>query len=321
MNNLKKIILISCIGSSFLLADKMLIPLPSEYLAVENAGQKTAIDAYQDGVGIYAIEAIGANKIDNSAMNELVFKYGEESKRISSTIKDFVLENGTNEEKVKANSLGNFEAIMPANGTVCNDENSQTVNDIFTNGICAGTIVNGTSCNDGNAATYGDKYTNGVCAGIIPKTCNDLYLFNSSMPSGTYNIKPINITYSVTCTMAEDGGWTNFTGFIAGSDGFPGNNASTQRDRITHVTQYNEIANKSTYQKVGVSGASESCCDPYGLKNYSGTTIYTARGSVNTTLTINVANNYVNAMRYSYYSTDGSVNGGAGLSINSIQFK
>jgi hypothetical protein len=96
-----------------------------------------------------------------------------------------------------------------ANGTVCNDNNPCTQNDVCTNGVCAGTAIagcivcqstadcptpsnqcqqatctnnvcgvqnkpNGTACNDNNACTSNDVCMNGVCTGTpcaSPNVC------------------------------------------------------------------------------------------------------------------------------------------------------
>ena len=63
--------------------------------------------------------------------------------------------------------------VVPADGTACDDNDATTENDVYTNGVCAGTTivvepttpVDGTACDDNNAYTENDVYTNGVCAG------------------------------------------------------------------------------------------------------------------------------------------------------------
>jgi RHS repeat-associated protein len=94
-----------------------------------------------------------------------------------------------------SNGTCSYQAV--ADGTSCNDDNANTVNDKCTAGVCAGvdlcanvtctasdqchaagscdhstgacsnpTVANGTTCNDGNANTVNDKCTAGVCAGV-----------------------------------------------------------------------------------------------------------------------------------------------------------
>jgi hypothetical protein len=93
---------------------------------------------------------------------------------------------------------GNVTHTPVTNGTLCDDNNLCTVNDICTNGTCAGTPVvcndnnvctgpdhcdsatglcvfpplSGTLCDDGDKCTTNDVCTNGVCAGT-PVVCND----------------------------------------------------------------------------------------------------------------------------------------------------
>ena len=115
------------------------IPLNLDLLSFENGGNKSAIDAYSDGVGLYTV---GLEDKKFSAMNELVFVYGEEAKKSGETLKEFVISNGSNEEQELANLLG-----TTISGTVigapCDDGVATTENDryIDTNGTCQGTEI------------------------------------------------------------------------------------------------------------------------------------------------------------------------------------
>jgi hypothetical protein len=134
---MKKILLSSFVFSGILFANQLsYIPLNKANLANENGGEKTAIEAYSDGIGIYTV---GKFQIDNKAMNELVFSYGEEAKKSGETLKEFVIEKGNNKEKELAEKLGNIaENISPEDGTPCDDKNNETINDKFINNICVG---------------------------------------------------------------------------------------------------------------------------------------------------------------------------------------
>jgi surface protein len=144
---MKKIIYIYLIGILFsinLLANQNLssklnkIPLSFNFLSFENGGNKTAIDAYSDGIGLYVT---GEDK-SYKAMNELVFKYGEEAKKAGETLKDFVISNGNNQEQELANLLGTNSSGTVI-GTSCDDGNPNTENDVYidTNGSCQGAEI------------------------------------------------------------------------------------------------------------------------------------------------------------------------------------
>jgi surface protein len=113
------------------------IPLNLDFLSTENGGNKSAIDAYSDGIGIYTV---GLEDKKFSAMNELVFKYGEEAKKNGETLKEHVLDKGNNKEQEIASLLGinNSGTVI---GGFCDDGNPNTTGDVYidTNGTCQGT--------------------------------------------------------------------------------------------------------------------------------------------------------------------------------------
>ena len=137
---MKKILLCSFVISGILFANQLsYITLNKSNLSNKNGGNKSAIDAYSDGIGIYTA---GKFEIDNKAMNELVFSHGETAKKEGKTLKEYVLENGSDKEKSLAEKLGNIaENIIPADGTSCDDKNPNTDNDIYLNGICKGISI------------------------------------------------------------------------------------------------------------------------------------------------------------------------------------
>ena len=71
------------------------------------------------------------------------------------------------------NDLNNINTnifINPSNyinGTSCDDNNPQTINDIYTNDVCAGDNVEGQSCDDNDNTTINDIYHNGICTGTL----------------------------------------------------------------------------------------------------------------------------------------------------------
>lgn len=157
--------------------------LEASSLSVENGGTKTAIDAYSDGGGSIVIgdSATASKPIDNSPMNELVFKYGENAKLDGTSLVNEVKNlnpNATVSDKLLADRL------IP-DGTSCNDNNIQTINDVIVDSVCIGTNVEGLTCNDNNLATINDKYHNGICVGVNvdgtpcddgnAQTTNDVY--------------------------------------------------------------------------------------------------------------------------------------------------
>lgn len=129
----KQLILLNFI-SSMLLADSFINPLPSSVRSIDNGGIKQAIDAYKDGIGVELMDKPGV-VTDNAAMNTLVYKYGEAAKISNKTILNEV--SGTS--GISSYDL-NLASKLATDGTLCNDGNNLTINDIYTNGICSGTI-------------------------------------------------------------------------------------------------------------------------------------------------------------------------------------
>jgi hypothetical protein len=183
---MKKILIGSLIISSLLIGNNKLpnFPIEKKFLSNENGGEKTAIDAYSDGVGIYTVSKFG---IDNSAMNELVFIYGEEAKKDGESLKKYINEQGTEQEKLLANELGNLiEKPTFIVGEVCDDKNENTKNDKYIN-------------------------ENGDCVGeeIIRNSCKEIKENNENSKSGYYKIKFGTKEENLYCDMeTEGGGWT-----------------------------------------------------------------------------------------------------------------
>lgn len=98
-------------------------PLGSNFKSTDNGGTLPAIDAYKDGVGVIVLDNLGTGtQVDNSAMNTLVYKYGEEAKIEGVSVVNKVLSTPTAPagDIVLANTmLANTPApiIIPANNT------------------------------------------------------------------------------------------------------------------------------------------------------------------------------------------------------------
>ena len=137
---MKKILLSGFVLSGILCANQLsYIPLNKAILSNENGGEKTAIEAYSDGIGIYTA---GKFEIDNRAMNELVFSHGETAKKEGKTLKEFVLDNGSDKEKELAEKLGNLAENNKEEKVPCDDNDFFTTNDYLKDGECKGTFVN-----------------------------------------------------------------------------------------------------------------------------------------------------------------------------------
>lgn len=120
-------------------------PIDKKFLSIENGGEKNAIDAYSDGIGMYVFSP--NNKINNSAMNRHVFAHGEEAKKEGKTLKAFLEEN-----------LGKFFEI----NIIESDYKNSRIGD---------------ECDDGRAITNFDRYidTIGTCRGIVVRNENKCY--------------------------------------------------------------------------------------------------------------------------------------------------
>ena len=126
-------------------------PLHASVLSVENGGTLTAIDAYQDGVGlvIVSISISGKISVSNEPMNILVTKYGQTAKDNGVQLPDYVLSNpaATDKDVIFANLIKNgiTEGIYP-NGTACDDGDATTSDDAYLNGECIGTPAASNTC-------------------------------------------------------------------------------------------------------------------------------------------------------------------------------
>ncbi len=112
------------------------IPLSKAFLSHENGGDSYASAALSDGIGIYSTVESDYSK----TIAELNSKYGEEAEKAGETLKDYVKEKGTPEEK---DLVDNFVYAVPNKsviGAPCDDGDPKTGNDMYidTNFTCVG---------------------------------------------------------------------------------------------------------------------------------------------------------------------------------------
>lgn len=194
---MKKLIAIS-LFASILMADRISLPMPASQLSVENNGTLNAVDAYNNGIGIYIS---GPASINNKSMNSLVFRYGAEAKERNTNLSNIVTEKGTNEEKALLSNLNIFKPHIPSEGSFCDDGNEITYNDKIVNGQCMGDVSNvnfemlfrnGTSISGGiidfeNSQIYGYRMEGGGVVG-----------YNSVNMQSIYDLGFREINYTVT---------------------------------------------------------------------------------------------------------------------------
>ena len=146
-------------------------PLPADSRSTDNGGLLSPYEAATDGVGVI-IDGNGQHddsdiQIDNTAYNTLVYKYGEAAEAAGLKVYEQVL-IGTNDipptyqDRVYALSIKNdylqnaSSGLVLLDGTPCDDNNADTIDDMIVNGVCVGT------CYDGDNSTI-DTLVDGVC--------------------------------------------------------------------------------------------------------------------------------------------------------------
>lgn len=164
---MKKIIILSITASILLASEAFLNPLPKNVKSADNGGILNAIDAYQDGIGVVITDT--KNTINNSAMNTLVFKYGEEAKKNNVTLFEQV--------QVTTHSTG---GLSVPDGVSCDDGNFQTINDVYNNGVCVGKLTSTPSCETG----YTWDSTTNLCTGITINTYSSTGITAYTCPNG-----------------------------------------------------------------------------------------------------------------------------------------
>ena len=134
MKELIKISFILAIAITSLTSATFVNPLGSTFKSSDNGGTLSAIDSYKDGVGAVIVDNLMT--INNSAMNTLVYKYGDAAKANNTTVVNQVMYGtGTIADKVIAGAL-------TTDGSSCNDNNPATTGETWLNGICqSGNVI------------------------------------------------------------------------------------------------------------------------------------------------------------------------------------
>jgi len=173
-------------------------PLPLNERSVDNGGTKTLTEASGDGIGVIIDNAeIGnSNKVDNSAFNTLLYKYGKEAEISGLSLADYVINeyNNGNPKITRvdynfANEIKNNiekSALIAIDGTPCDDGNPNTYNDVFKNKICYGEmyfsfndLFESGNCYDGGTKSLTDKTIHGYrVTGDGKKGCYSIPLSN-----------------------------------------------------------------------------------------------------------------------------------------------
>ena len=100
-------------------------PLNTSYQAKSNGGTKDDIDAYQDGVGVYIVQSFekdsNSSSVDNSALNTLVYKFGDAAKSNGVSLKDQVMNDpsSTASDKALAAYLNGATTPPVSNAITC----------------------------------------------------------------------------------------------------------------------------------------------------------------------------------------------------------
>ena len=169
-------------------------PISSDLISVSRGGTLPDKKAITDGIGTVLVGSLNlSNKsYSNKTFNKALFNHRNEiidnDKSLETLISDgiVVIPNNQLDKINNRNILVDItnSSNIP-NGTSCNDNNPQTINDIYTNNVCTGNNVEGNSCNDNDSQTINDVYNNGVCVGTNvenqtcddnnPQTINDIY--------------------------------------------------------------------------------------------------------------------------------------------------
>lgn len=216
-------IFLSIMITNLTAAQLFINPLPIPFKSIDNGGSLHSIDAYKDGVGAIILDNLNAGiHIDNSAMNTLVYKYGE---------------------RAKTNNVSVLNEVIYGTTATAADK-------LIASGI--NPSINGTTCDDNNPYTYNDKYLNGLCSGLYYKSCNEIKISLPSTLDGLYTID-LDGTGSLTelpvyCDMTTSGGgWTRiFKHNVSG--GYFSNKEDAKSKNISNPnTNLYSILNKLEY--------------------------------------------------------------------------
>ena len=159
-------------------------PISSDLISVSRGGTLPDKKAITDGLGSVLIGSLNLSEksYSNKSFNKELLKSKkniiDNDKSLENLIIDgIVILDSTTKDKINNRNIlvdiTNSSNIP--NGTSCNDNNPQTINDIYTNNVCTGNNVEGNSCNDNDSQTINDVYNNGVCVGtnVENQTCDD----------------------------------------------------------------------------------------------------------------------------------------------------
>ena len=169
-------------------------PLQLDDRSIENGGTLQSIDSAMDGVGAIIEAGDSIFSINNSAFNDIVYKFGTPAKRNDVSLIDYVTTQETyNPDFITDKDIQNVDVIredltnsgLYPEGEPCDDGNFNTINDVYENAACVGTPIEAAACDDYDPNTENDIYINGVCKGTYPdgtscdngneNTTNDYY--------------------------------------------------------------------------------------------------------------------------------------------------
>lgn len=204
-------------------------PVGDNFLSVENGGSVNAYDSYSDGVGMFAVAGDDKIKIDNSVMNNAVFKKGKEAISNSSSLKDYL-------ENESAGSSANLQVITasagnaPQIGTPCDDGIDRTSNDMWIidemgNMTCVGQEVRKSNYCPGDA--IGSEFTtsSGITYLVVDNSTIRANL-NRASTLCTSNVTDMSYLFMFNSSFNEDiSGWdvssvTNMQGMFMSADSF-----------------------------------------------------------------------------------------------------
>ncbi len=170
-------ILASGLSATELKRSMKVIPLDQKYLSTEYGGTNHASAVLSDGIGVYSTSFDEYAR----AISYLNGKYGDDSLKNEESLKEYVLNNGTPEDKELAKKLNLSTVEKSAIGDSCDDNNSSTMDDMYTDDAftCVGKIIIGSECDDNKNWTKNDIYidVSFTCKGqnsVIGAPCDDL---------------------------------------------------------------------------------------------------------------------------------------------------
>lgn len=121
-------ILVSGLSAAELKRSMKVVPLSSTYLSTENGGTNHSSAALSDGIDIYTTQEDEYAR----AIAYLNGKYGDDALKDEKSLKEYVLDKGTVADQGLANKL-NLATVQKSNpGDSCDDGDSATVNDMYT---------------------------------------------------------------------------------------------------------------------------------------------------------------------------------------------